>query len=76
MMDLYFDYSMASKIDVNNGCIKCIWLEDSQRSVLYDNSVMFTDGCNALIEFENGGKIIITNSEGGSINFMNKGGEG
>ena len=66
-----FDYTRASKIDVSDGCVKCVWLEESKTTKLdEDNNVMLTDGYNALIEFENGRKMIITNSEWVSLNWL------
>ena len=66
-----FNYKSASKIEINDGCVKCIWLENSNKFKLdSDNSVMLSDSSNALIEFENGKKMIITNSEWCSLNWV------
>ncbi len=66
-----FNYYGASKVEINDGCIKYVWLEDSdvtERDA--DNSLSLTDGSNALIEFANGKKMIVTNSEWGSLNWL------
>ena len=66
-----FDKNGASKIDINDGCVKCIWLENSETEKLdKDNGLWLTDGYNALIELENGKMMVISNSEWGSINFI------
>lgn len=66
-----FIYYGASKIKINDGCIICIWLEDSKiRNLDNENSVNLTDGRNALIEFSNGKKMIINNSEWCSLNWF------
>ncbi|HUW07836.1 MAG TPA: hypothetical protein VMW01_16440 [Williamwhitmania sp.] len=66
-----FNYTRAAKIDVSDGCVKCIWLERSKETEFdNENSVRLTDGENALIEFENGKKMIITNSEWASLNWL------
>ncbi|MDH4127118.1 MAG: hypothetical protein OEV44_00080 [Spirochaetota bacterium] len=67
----YFNYLTASMIEINDGCIKCIWLEYSNTNE-FDNEgcVMLNNGDNALIEFENGKKMIITNSEWCSLKWL------
>ena len=41
-----FNYKGASKIEINDGCIKCIWLEHSKTNELdKENSIMLRDGC-------------------------------
>jgi hypothetical protein len=48
-----FNYKAASKIEVNDGCVKCIWLEYSRTTEFDgDGCAMLSDGDNALIEFE------------------------
>lgn len=66
-----FNYHEASKIELNDGSINCIWLESSNTNELdIDNSVSLADGGYALIEFSNGKKMIITNSEWCSLNWL------
>lgn len=66
-----FNYNGASKIEVNDGSINCIWLEMSNITELdNENSIYLTDGGFALIEFSNGKKMIITNSEWCSLNWI------
>lgn len=66
-----FNYSRASKVEVNDGCIKCIWLEDSEITEFDSrNAVRLTDEGFALLEFENGKKMLITNSEWCSLNWI------
>ena len=68
-----FNYVNASKIEINDGSINCIWLECSiQKEINSDNALDLTDGYNALIEFSNGKKMIITNSEWCSLNWILK----
>jgi len=68
-----FNYNGSSKVEINDGCINCIWLENSNTKDLdNDKSVRLTDGHNALIEFSNGKKMIITNSEWCSLNWFYK----
>ena len=66
-----FNYKASSKIEINDGCVKCVWLEYS-KITKFDNEgrVMLHNGDNALIEFENGRKLIITNSEWCSLNWV------
>lgn len=66
-----FNYKASSKIEINDGCVKCIWLEYSKINK-FDNEgcAVLSDGYNALIEFENGKKMIITNSEWCSLNWL------
>jgi hypothetical protein len=67
-----FCFSGATEIIINDGFIKSIFLEDteSKKKLLYSNSIEIETGGNALIEFVNGKKILITNSEWASINFV------
>jgi len=63
-----FNYSNASKVEVNAGGIKCIWLEGSNiRKIDHDGCVELETGEYAIIELENGKRILITNSEWASI---------
>lgn len=67
----YFNFNSASKIEINDGCIKCIWLEYSNTTEFDNNKcVMLSDGNNAVIEFENGKKMLITNSEWSSLYWL------
>lgn len=62
--DVAFCFTNASRVDINDGSIKCIWLEDSKTTKLdKDNGLQLQTGRGALIELSNGKKIIITNSE-------------
>ena len=66
-----FNYKAASKIEKNDGCVKCIWFEHSEITKFDDGGcAMLSDGENALIEFENGKRMIITNSEWCSLNWI------
>jgi len=66
-----FNYYSASKIEINDGCVKCIWLENSKTTSFDDEDcAMLSDGHNALIEFENGKEMIITNSERCSLIYI------
>jgi hypothetical protein len=63
-----FDLSTAYKKEINNGFINTIWLEDdnwdSTLGVSDDNTeVSLQTAGKALIEFANGKRILITNSE-------------
>lgn len=65
-----FNFNNASLKKVSDGCIDQIWLEDSEQTEIKDNCITLNDGSNALIEFTNGRKMIITNSEWSSMNFI------
>ena len=66
-----FSYNGASKVEINDGCIRCVWLECSKDTTLdEDDSLILSTGCSALIEFENGKKMIVTNSEWASLNWL------
>ena len=67
-----FDFTNASKIFVNDGCIKCIYVENSDVPNIKDNYLHLEDQGSALIEFENGKKMIITNSEWASLHWIAK----
>ena len=63
-----FDYTLASKVEINDGCIKCIWVENADKIGFdSDGELVFSLGYGAVIEFQNGKKMLITNSEWGSI---------
>jgi hypothetical protein len=69
-----FDLSTAYRKDINDGFINTIWLEDAgwdHVGVSDDNKeIDLQTAGNALIEFSNGKRILITNSEWCSINFI------
>jgi hypothetical protein len=72
-MEEEFNYNSAKQIQINDGFIKCVWLEyitEPYSSTPKDNEVSLYDGCGALIEFENGRKILITNSEWCSLKII------
>ena len=60
-----FNYRKASKVEINDGCIKCIWLEDSTITEIKDEEegLSLRTGKDAIIEFVNGKRVLITNSE-------------
>ena len=71
MKEVDFEYGGASRIDIRDGCIDCIWLEDStDTTIRNDGSIILTDGCNAMIKLENGVKMLVTNSEWASLNWV------
>ena len=69
-----FDLSTAYKKEINDGFIKTIWLEDGGWDHVgmsdCNKRVSLQTGGNAIIEFSNGKRILITNSEWCSINFI------
>ena len=71
MRESDFNYNNACKVIINDGSIKCIWFENCQaQEIDEDNSLSLSDGECALIEFTNGKKMLITNSEWCSLNWV------
>lgn len=63
-MEDNFDYSKAYKVEINDGSINCIWFEEGGlQNMSEPMELWLTDGHDALIEFSNGKKMIISNSE-------------
>lgn len=71
MTESDFNYEGAYKLEINDGSINCIWFENCLYKELDKNkSLYLTDGHDCLIEFSNGKKMVITNSEWCSLNWM------
>lgn len=67
-----FNIQNASKVEKNDGLVKCIYFENPE-NVKIDGSVIDLDhGCNVLIEFVNGTRLLITISEWGSLLYEKK----
>lgn len=65
-----FNFESASKIEVNDGFIKCIWLQNVEYMRTPERKDEWVDlavGGDAVIEFENGKKMYISNSEWCSV---------
>jgi len=70
---LSFNLKDASEIKVNDGCIKSIYLQNSKETEFdKDGSVNLSTGDNALIEFVNGKRLMINQSEWASLHWMQK----
>lgn len=73
-IDEDFDLDKAYKKEINDGFIKCIWLEDEnwdELSVSDDNTeASLQTAGKALIEFANGKHLLITNSEWCHLYFI------
>lgn len=66
-----FDKTNASEVKVNDGCIKSIWLENSETTEFdADGDLTLNDGDNALIEFENSKSMMVFNSEWCTLNYL------
>lgn len=68
-----FDMTNCKEIKIEDGFIKSIFAEKCRSfkdAELEGNTIELTTGCNAMIEFINGYKILITNSEWGSITII------
>ena len=67
-----FNFDGAITVPVNDGLIKCILVERSECEdvSVEDNSLSLPTASNAIIEFENGKKMLITNSEWCSLNWL------
>ena len=70
-----FDFQAAERVLINKGGVKCIWVEECYRisaKIDGDGTVWLEDGGNGLIELDNGTKILVTNSEWGTITVNEK----
>jgi hypothetical protein len=79
MTESDFDYENALNFEINDGCIKCIWFEECSdlerlereyKNITEYGFCINFPGLNALIEFTNGKKMIISQSEWCTLYFI------
>lgn len=69
--DIDFNYDKSFKIDINDGCIRHILVEDGNSDVIdKEGNILLPTACGAIIEFYNGKKMWVTNSEWVSLVFL------
>lgn len=68
-----FKFDDATTININDGCIKNITVENCKTKDFIkfkNNTLQLPTHGNAILEFENGKKMLITNSEWCSLNWI------
>ncbi len=74
-LEKIFHKPNATEIEINDGCIKSIWVEDFPKGKNIEEMngnipIQLSTGCDALIEFENGKAMLISSSEWCSLDYF------